>query len=196
MDLGIGDSMGRLEFESDSGRDKICKSARSVRDYALAVPGDIGERPPVLWIVQNHKNCIIFTVTALSETLVGAEYFGHCAMPLQDTNLLVTAATAVQLFLRAQSVLKSTIAAVKSATFDSHSSREDMPRTTILPSPHAKPRNDVRSPPAKKVRYTPPLPKISSPAAARRSTSPSPPALASKASRSTRQSIFRGCVIQ
>ncbi|KAJ3165749.1 hypothetical protein HDU88_003943 [Geranomyces variabilis] len=51
--------------------------------------------------------------------------------------------------------LEETIAAVTTPEFHDDSSQEDIPRTSILPSPHGKPRNDARSPPAKKIRFTP-----------------------------------------
>ncbi|KAJ3189262.1 hypothetical protein HDU85_002890 [Gaertneriomyces sp. JEL0708] len=73
-ELGVGDSLGSLGFHTAEGRQKICKSARSARDMALALPHGQGNLPAVLWILQNHELCIVFRVRVVEANIVVAEY--------------------------------------------------------------------------------------------------------------------------
>ncbi|KAJ3181530.1 hypothetical protein HDU87_001140 [Geranomyces variabilis] len=182
VDIGIGDSLGDHEFDSEKGREKICKSARSARDMALAMPGPIGRRPAILWIVQNHKYCIIFAVTALSSDLVAAKYLGHCHQPLLTPNLPLGVATATDLFLRAQTVLKDTVAALSIVQSDSDSSEDTPISSHVIPSPFGKP-SAAHSPHAKKIRISKLSPHSS-------------PVCPAKDARPARQSMLAGCTIQ
>ncbi|KAJ3170642.1 hypothetical protein HDU88_008544 [Geranomyces variabilis] len=143
LDIGVGDSLGNLEFGSSGARAKICKSGRSARDMALALPRrSFGDSAGVLWVIQSQKHCIIFVVRRRTSTTVLAEYLGHCVNPLlgASSNMPHEVAKAVSLFLRARAVVRHAVGILDLADASGDDdSASDVADAQHLPSPTSKP---------------------------------------------------------
>ncbi|KAJ3174010.1 hypothetical protein HDU87_007225 [Geranomyces variabilis] len=103
-DIGIGDSLGSLDLCHEKAIEKILKSGRSARDMALRNPAT-----PILWLIQSHKWCVVYTVWAKSSEAVIAEYVGHCRSPISASNLALGVAKCANLFMKARTVIRNAL---------------------------------------------------------------------------------------
>ncbi|KAI8593115.1 hypothetical protein BDZ88DRAFT_436242 [Geranomyces variabilis] len=92
QELGVGESLGDLDFTNEEAVKEIIKSARSARDMAI-----LNRDTPIVWLVHSHKHALLFVVWAQSSESVVAECVGHCRNPLAAKNVVLGVADCADL---------------------------------------------------------------------------------------------------
>ncbi|KAJ3170359.1 hypothetical protein HDU88_008987 [Geranomyces variabilis] len=148
-EIGIGDSLGALDFAHQGAIEKILKSGRSARDVAFR-----NQNTPILWLIQNHKWCVVYVVWARSRDVVVAEYVGHCRNPISSQNFPLGVAKGVELFLKARQVIRHALHQITSVALRASpaSLAEITNNGIVIPSTPNTIKFGLRSPPRKVAR--------------------------------------------
>ncbi|KAJ3185047.1 hypothetical protein HDU87_002613 [Geranomyces variabilis] len=107
--LGVGDSLGDLDFTSDEAVQKIIKSARSARDMALR-----NRNMPIVWLLHSHRDVLLFVVWArTTNDSVIAEFIGHCRNPVAVKNVALGVANCADLLMKARQIIRNALRQVQ-----------------------------------------------------------------------------------
>ncbi|KAJ3147347.1 hypothetical protein HDU89_005698 [Geranomyces variabilis] len=109
---------------------------------------------PILWLIQNHKWCVVYVVWARSRDVVVAEYVGHCRNPISSQNLPLGVAKGVELFLKARQVIRHALHQITSVALRAPpaSLAEITNNGIVIPSTPNTIKFGLRSPPRKVAR--------------------------------------------
>ncbi|KAJ3169573.1 hypothetical protein HDU88_000764 [Geranomyces variabilis] len=142
QDVGVGDSLGDLDFTNEEAV-KIIKSARSARDMAI-----LNRDTPIVWLVHSHKHALLFVVWTQSSESVIAECVGHCRNPLAAKNVVLAVADCADLFMKARQIIRNALSQIHTQTraprgpfIDEKKKPKELPILATPPSVHPAPRS-------------------------------------------------------
>ncbi|KAI8591425.1 hypothetical protein BDZ88DRAFT_52591 [Geranomyces variabilis] len=90
----------------------------------------------VLWVIQNHRFCVMFAVRRANDETVHAEFIGNCQNPLTTKTLLGGTIDALNLFLKAKDLIVGT---VQELSLDDSSDFTEPERCPTTPAKGIKP---------------------------------------------------------